>query len=523
MNQSPNSDAATRAKIFISYSSVDGAFAEQLAPALEANGFDPLIDVHGISGAEDWEKRLGDLILIADTVVFVLSPDSVQSPVCQWEVDEATRLNKRIIPVIIRDLEGHKAPQALGSLNYIQFMPSERFPKAGFWTGLNELVEALKTDVGWLRDHTRLTEQAERWHQRARPEELLLRGSELTHFQDWQSARPTGAPELTLLQREFLDLSAEAEQQRERDANAKIAERERLLSEQETLQRENEQQSIRMRKFTRYGLVAAVIMQLGALIGGYFAIYGDETTTEARSNLFAQQARQLNDPKTAEYDKAMLFALMGKPAGEFNPWHKLTPKRVKTDRARAQLLRGYVNSSLEKTLTGHGDDVNSVAFSPDGRLIVTGSWDATAKIWDAKTGEELKILSGHENTINAASFSPDSRWIVTASGDNTAKIWDVQTGEEINTLNGHTDNVTAASFSPDGRWIVTGSTDTTAKIWELDPIHYEKPKTQVAMACAKLKASGADFFTKQDRDQYSLLIDDNIPFDKETGRYYPCQ
>ena len=109
------------------------------------------------------------------------------------------------------------------------------------------------------------------------------------------------------------------------------------------------------------------------------------------------------------------------------------------------------------------------------------------------------------------------------SYDKTAKIWDVKTGEAINTLTGHGNFVTSVAFNNDGTRIVTGSWDNTAKIWELDPINYEKPKTQVAMACAKLKASGVDFFTKQDRDQYSLLIDDNIPFDKETGRYYPCQ
>src|SRR5215470_7725938 len=87
-------------RVFISYSRDDAKFADQLDAALNSCGFECLIDRHGISGGEAWKRRLGSLISQADTVVFVLSPSSAHSEVCTWEVGEAERLSKRILPVI---------------------------------------------------------------------------------------------------------------------------------------------------------------------------------------------------------------------------------------------------------------------------------------------------------------------------------------------------------------------------------------------------------------------------------------
>src|SRR6516225_5589512 len=94
----PASSDSGKLRVFISYSRDDLKFADQLDDALKACAFECLIDRHGISGGEDWKRRLGNLIREADTVVFVLSPSSARSEICAWEVEEATRLNKRILP-----------------------------------------------------------------------------------------------------------------------------------------------------------------------------------------------------------------------------------------------------------------------------------------------------------------------------------------------------------------------------------------------------------------------------------------
>jgi len=104
---------------------------------------------------------------------------------------------------------------------------------------------------------------------------------------------------------------------------------------------------------------------------------------------------------------------------------------------------------------------------------VTGSYDKTAKVWDAKTGAERLTLKGHTDRVASASFNADGSRIVTGSYDQTAKVWDVKTGAEVLTLKGHTFWVSSASFSADGWRIVTGSGDMTAKVWDSSPIKCE--------------------------------------------------
>jgi len=103
--------------VFISYSRDDLGFADQLDATLELAGFATSIDRHGISGGEDWKRRLGNLIRNSDTVVFVLSPTSAASDICRWEVEEAARHNKRIIPILPCPLREESPPLKLKELN----------------------------------------------------------------------------------------------------------------------------------------------------------------------------------------------------------------------------------------------------------------------------------------------------------------------------------------------------------------------------------------------------------------------
>ncbi len=117
--------------------------------------------------------------------------------------------------------------------------------------------------------------------------------------------------------------------------------------------------------------------------------------------------------------------------------------------------------------SGHTEKVQSAAFSPDGRRIVTASYDNTARIWDAATGSELKVLRGHDGALMSAAFSPDGSRIVTASFDDTGRIWDAATGEQLHVLNGHKTGLFSAAFSPDGARIVTASGDEPIRIWDV--------------------------------------------------------
>ena len=137
-------------------------------------------------------------------------------------------------------------------------------------------------------------------------------------------------------------------------------------------------------------------------------------------------------------------------------------------RGRGMFEWGYWNWLCHRdqlTLNGHAGVVNSVAFSPDGKRLVTGSHDKTAKVWDAQTGKEIFTCKGHTSAVLSVSISPDGRRIATGSEDKTARLWDAQTGKALLTLNGHAGVVKSVTFSPDSKRLVTGSWDHTAKVW----------------------------------------------------------
>jgi hypothetical protein len=203
-----------RLRVFISYSRDDLDFSDQLDIALRLQGFATSIDRHAITGGEEWRRRLGNLIREADTVVFVLSPSSAGSDMCAWEVEEAARLGKRIVPVTCRPLGEAIPPPRLLDLNYIFFYSEPRVPGSGFGAGLAEIVSALNTDVEWLREHTRYLLRATEWEAGGRAENRLLSGIDITAAKGWAARRPKGAPEPTPLHLDFIRASEDAEDAR---------------------------------------------------------------------------------------------------------------------------------------------------------------------------------------------------------------------------------------------------------------------------------------------------------------------
>ena len=135
-----------------------------------------------------------------------------------------------------------------------------------------------------------------------------------------------------------------------------------------------------------------------------------------------------------------------------------------------RLWNANTGQPLGAPLTGHTDAVNSVAFSPDGHRIVSGSDDHTLRLWNADTGQPLGApLTGHTDAVNSVAFSPDGHRIVSGSADHTLRLWNADTGQPLGApLTGHTKAVTSVAFSPDGRRIVSGSDDNTVRLWDAD-------------------------------------------------------
>ncbi len=125
-----------------------------------------------------------------------------------------------------------------------------------------------------------------------------------------------------------------------------------------------------------------------------------------------------------------------------------------------------LSGKVLKTYTSYPGQVYAVAFSRDGKNLLIGGVDNTIQLLDLE-GQVLQIFHGHRGSIASLQFSPDDQTILSASRDNTAKLWDLS-GNVLQTFEGHNDAVEVATFSPDGTQILTGSEDKTAKLWSRD-------------------------------------------------------
>ena len=141
-------------------------------------------------------------------------------------------------------------------------------------------------------------------------------------------------------------------------------------------------------------------------------------------------------------------------------------------------------SQLGDPLTGHVAGVVSVAFSPDGTRIVSGSLDQTLRIWHVAAAQQVgDPLKGHMAAAVSVAYSPDGTRIVSGGWDSTVRLWDATTGQPVGKpLIGHTDWVSSVAFSPDGTRVVSGGWDKTLRLW---PVY----RDAVSALCAKLAAN----------------------------------
>lgn len=472
-----------RLKVFISYSRDDIRFAEQVYAALDLMGFECLIDRHGIQGGQEWLKRLATLILEADTVVFVLSPASAKSKMCAWEVEEATRRSKRVLPIVCRSLDGSDPPQKLKDLNYVYFYEEPKVTGSGFGAGLVSLVGSLKSDFDWLREHTRLLERADEWASGGRQETALLFGASIAEAKRWAERRPKTAPEVTELHWEFIRASEEAEARRQDAEHQRLAaiaaaqeERTKAIADREAAQKREIESSRTLVRRTFIGLAAVSALALLAIgVGIYAYKKRDEAelqTLAAKTHLArAAQASSLyratqseralkdNDPVSAAF-----VALNGVPdlksSEEFERTRPFFPEAFYALHQAWQQLRE------KAVLAGHTSVVRAAAVAPDSSFIVTISDDNTARMWDLD-GKPLRVFSGHQSPLTGVDISRDSSMVVIASIDRTATVWD-RAGQFKARLAGHKSSLTGALFSPDGTKVLTTSRDREARLWDLD-------------------------------------------------------
>ena len=189
------------ADVIISYSRRNLEFVERLHSALEEEGFSTWIDWKDIPPTSDWEDEIYTGIEGADAFLFVISPDSVESPECGKEIYHAIETRKRLIPVVLHQVEPEDLHQKLAASNWIFFQEEDNFDSS-----FQSLAEAIRTDLEHTRTHTRLLQRSSEWDTNNRDSGSLLRGSDLRAAKEWllQTLATELEPQPTLLQENYI-------------------------------------------------------------------------------------------------------------------------------------------------------------------------------------------------------------------------------------------------------------------------------------------------------------------------------
>jgi formylglycine-generating enzyme required for sulfatase activity len=401
--------SAERAKVFISYSRRDSSdFAEELVAGLELAGFAPLLDHHDIAAGEDWEVRLGGLIRQADTVVFVVSPEAVKSQRCAWEVDHALTDAKRVLPVIFKTVPDADIPPKLQRRQFVRFDTGQ-----GINRPLALLVDALRQDLDWLREHTRLSESAVRWRARGAPESMLLRGDDLAAAKSWLDARKASAPPITDELRDFVIASGQAETARL--AGARVARR-------------------RLHQAQVFAAFCALVF-LAAVIAWWNQAWLRERVYAA-GNVHALAAAQEQTLAAKQSFKECTDCpeMVVVPAGSFvmgSPGNEPGHKPSEAPQHKVTIANAFAVSKFELTFAGwdacaaHGDcdpRISDGGFGRNAQPVINVTWNDARQYaaWLSDiTGKPYRLLSEAEYEYAAR------------AGSQTAYPW----GEDIGTGN----------------------------------------------------------------------------------------
>jgi WD40 repeat protein/class 3 adenylate cyclase len=310
------------------------------------------------------------------------------------------------------------------------------------------LREWLTQDRESLRLHRHLTEAAHEWELLERDTGALYRGSHLAQAREWAVLHPN---RLNAGESTFLDASNELEQH---EAREREEQQRRELEAAQKLADTEHRSAKQLRRRALYLAGVLTLTIIATLIAGFFAY-------RANVNFTHSEAERL----TAEANNLMLTH------GDTNLIALLTIRSLNMDYTPTgdAILADVTTLELPpRELRGHTADVWGADFSPDGKYLVTGSSDRTARLWDLATGETIRVFSRSRGSLEGVAFSPDGKYMLTANTqDNTASLWDVASGQEMQVFSGHTATVVDVKFSPDGKYIVTASEDSTARIWDV--------------------------------------------------------
>jgi hypothetical protein len=467
--------------IFISYSRKDQDFVRRLHDALAQAGRDVWVDWEDIPKTIEWKTRVYAGIEGAKNFVFVLSPDSIASPICGEELAHALEHNKRLIPIVYRNVDPQATPPALAQLNWIFFRDADNFDDA-----LAALLKAMDTDVAWVDEHTRLLTRAIEWDKQSKDNSFLLRGKDLREAEEWLAHAAAKEPSPTLLQSQYIAASRQAVNRQQRFLLAGISVAlviAIILAAIAFIQR-----NVAIAR----GLAAAAVNNLEldpelsisqALDAVSQPLIFDRSVQLEAEDALQRAVQSSRALRVLKHDNQVLAVAFNRDGtrlatasfdkgsftrGTVRVWDSATGKLLLTiplpgvndvaynsddTRLAAALTNGTVvildvNSGQTLRTLDHSGNVVNVTFNSNGSEVASSSEDGSVRVWKADSGEPLYTFS-HKARVSGVAFSPDDKMLATASWDRTAVVWDLASGTALHTFK-HDDVLNQVAFSPDG-------------------------------------------------------------------------
>ena len=441
--------------VFISYSRKDIAFARLMHQALKENDLETWIDWQDIPPSADWLAEVYEAIEQTDTFIFIISPTSVSSEMCSMEIAHAAKHNKRLIPIVIDDIDAQSVPSQLAALNWIFFKEEDQ----DYRDAVQDLIKAIQVDQEWLKAHTRYQNRALEWERKGQESGFLLRGGDLGEGEAWLGRAAEKDPQPTALQTRYMLASRQDATRRQRItlgavgaalviavALGILAWTQRNVAVSEGNARATAQaQAIGERAIAEAASTQAVEQKNEA----------EHQASLARAGLYSVESLSHLD------DQLSLALLLSVEA----------ISNAGTVQSRSSLLSALThNPSIVRTFHGHQGSVSNVTFSPDGEIMATAGCSLPGPsrghmtceqgeilLWDAESGELLDILvTPHPVFISNLVFSPDSSFLVSSDWNGNIVVWNVKERQPVgDPLFNQFGRVLDLTFSPDGKFFVS--------------------------------------------------------------------
>ncbi len=433
--------------VFISYSRRDLEFAEAVADRLDAADIEILIDKRNLPYGEEWKAELLQFIRSSDTVLFVVSPHSIASEWCNWELEHTKRESKRLVPIVLEPVEVDGLPSAVADIHLLSFEDHWRLGGGASET-FDETVEMLRsillTNIDWLREHTRLGDLARRWNEaRARDkagaaEARLLRGEVLAEAELWISKRPREAPEPTAEQRQFILASRQHEQ-----AAAKLETR-------------------RARRRTGLAIAAAAVLAVSTV--AVFSLY-----VQSNHNLvlaLLTKADQYLAEERPTKALAVAGSMLASPlAGAVkNIAAVFMPASEEHIRTETIIQVAGVGSMVPSRIVHVPQSSKRVAFSGDGVHFAVGYRSGHVMVDRVDGSGTPRWFKAHNLRLVGIAFGPDGKWLASATQEGIV-VWNLSEGKAfpICDLPG---DIREISFSPSGAYLAAVSYDGRLTVWQ---------------------------------------------------------